>query len=413
MAGVAPADRPADRPAPAAARPLTPAQRLRREHGGEGVGAVVPWLLVSLALHVGVFLVLWMFTFGSVPVRREVIRIDTDLREIFESEEPVQRYVTLDPTKTVSDAERRQALLRSLERAGTAAEGTMEVDAVDLGGLEADLSLEGGPASGGRPSAGDLARRVRRRGEAGMREVLDEIARHILDVVDRRTLLVVILFDMSRSLEETRRLFTAQLGRTFQDVNLSITDAQEKRLKWCVVGFGREVRPRQAPTRDLERIQRAIGSLPWDRTGEENVAAALRYCARHLSGVAERTMVILVTDEEGDDLGVHEGEGPIETIPEVGKLLRDHRTLLFVLGQETLVGSRGVRYQPKGAQTWGILERGLPTRRTEVLGGGGIWSGYGAYSLAALARQTRGALFLISERKMRYEPKVLAAYGGL
>ena len=416
MAAISPASGPAH--VPHEHRAATPAQRLRKEHGGEGVADVLPWLLTSLGVHIVVFLILLaFFRFGGAPLQREVIRIDTDLVDIFEGEPSVQRRLEIDPTKAVSDAERREALMRSLRATGTGPEAVMDVDPLDLGGLEADLALAGGPAAAGRPTVGDLTRRVGT-GERGMREVLDEIARRILDVVDRRTLLVVILFDQSRSLEDTRRLFNAQLGRTFQDVNLSITDAQEQRLRWCVVGFGNEVRPMQAPTRDLDKVKQAIETLPWDDTGVENVAQAMRYVVQHLSRVAERTMVLLITDEEGDDLGVQPGEGPSSTIPEVGKALRDANTILYVLAPEAMFHRRLLIYTPQGAEHWGYLERGLPTRRLEAMhdvwhaqvGHSSVWSGFGAYSLASLARHAGGKLFVLSDRKQSYDPKALEGY---
>src|SRR5262249_5091158 len=139
---------------------------------------------------------------------------------------------------------------------------------------------------------------------------VDRLADEILRRLEKGRTLVVWAFDASGSLVAERE----RLSKHIETVYGHITQLDSKELSHdggllnAVVAFGQDRKAMTtAPTTDKAEIISAINSVPRDASGVETtfgtVAEIVRRWGRYkdAKGNAYRTMVIVVTDEVGDD----------------------------------------------------------------------------------------------------------------
>ncbi len=379
------------------------------------------WLIVSIAVHLLALIVLAGMRFGAGHVEEKApdIEIQTDIVETFRAEPKIYR-TQVDVSKAQSAAERAAQLRRALLGDGDQVP-VMDVDALDLGGIGADLM---GRKKQGRdtdmPGGAELTGKVNTGTRRDYQSVLDNMAREVLDRIEKRRLLIVILFDESQSLLDDRKLVSAQLEQTFADLMFSMSDKQEKRLKWAVVSFSSAPRMCLPPTRSVEKVRGAIAKMRIDRSGKENVLGGVNYCVRELSREAERMFILLVTDEQGDDVGLEADAPPRKrrAMKEAVAVCRDAKTAVFVLGREAMLNHGNIWTHIPGLKAPGWLMRGLsgcrqetPTRHDWLrMNLGYVPSGYGTYSLSLLAARTNGAYFILSDKKSPYGEKAIKPY---
>ena len=324
---------------------LQPGWLSARVHGrGGGMHGSWAWLIVSIGLHSLVLIILAGIRFGAVAQEEKAdIEIQTDLVETFRIEPKIYR-TQLDPSKAVSAAERAAQLQRALLGSGKQVP-VMDVDTLDLGAIGVDLlGRKGGGRDSDWPGGGNLTGKVDTGTGRDYQSVLDTMAREILDQIDKRRLLIVILFDESQSLLDDRKLVSAQLERTFADLKFTMTDRQEKRLKWAVVSFSTAPRMWLPPTESVEKVRRAIAKMRIDQSGKENVLGGIDYCVRELSREADRMFILLVTDEQGDDVGLEADAPPRKrrAMKDTIDACRQRKTSVFVLGREAMLNHASI-----------------------------------------------------------------------
>lgn len=380
------------------------------------------WLAVSILIHVAVLLTLRVVKLGTGYLEPEPIRLDTDLVETFRVP-PITYRTSISLDETVSAAERAAQLGEAL-KPSTEPVPVLGVDPLDLGAMKLDLLAKKDTSTGPRwHRSSDLARKIDRGERRDYRGVMDDVAADILKEIRKRRLLVAVLFDRSISLWDDRKLLTRQLERTFRDLKFAMTDREEKHLKWAVVMYGQDVALQLKPTQEIAAVRKAIANMPFDDSGEENVINALNYTVNELSSKADRMFVMLLTDEQGDDVGID----PNATAEERKALnlavarCKKKRTNVYTLGREVFFQRASIPVTitgPDDIVAHGHQFLGFPTCRSELpstIGFCGmnvarVQAGFGSYALTLLAYMTKGKFFVLSDDAPRYTDRGMRPY---
>ena len=286
-----------------------------------------------------------------------------------------------------------------------------------------------GDLGGGGMIKGDVAAATKDIGEA-----LDQLAREILRHLGQHKLTVVWLFDESESMKDDQQEIYRKFDRVSSElkINAEAAAAPKKKkdasavapLNHAIIGFGKDVHPElKKPTFNIELIGEKIRTLKIDDSGAENTMHALAAAIDTYSGMISKDrklLIVLVTDESGDDGGY---------VEEVHQMAVQRRVPIYVIGRQSLFGYDRAHLLYIDPVTkdhyWPTIKRGPETADVETLQYDGLherWdeqpSGVAPYELARLTKDTGGIYFLLpSEENMRvrqrekaYSMKTLKEY---
>lgn len=278
----------------------------------------------------------------------------------------------------------------------------------------------------------------------GVEAALGPIEKAIRDEMDQGDTLVVWLMDASISLQlnrvrVARRLaaFQSSLGLATRQEGLRSRDSNH-RLFTSVVAFGNTVQEMQTPTLTGLKAVETIAKLPSDKTGVERTMFAVNYVVKkYRAKRRERMLIVLLTDESGDDglaveqtilncrqngvavhvlgptavMGLEEGSQPWTAFAD-GK---PYQFLLKVKrGPESCLPERAFLpyWHESPVSAWRPNVR--PANSVPWYGGEyreGVLSGFGPYTLTRLALQTGGSYTLFdSSAEDRYDQESLREY---
>jgi hypothetical protein len=242
---------------------------------------------------------------------------------------------------------------------------------------------------------------------------LDQLAREILRHLGQHKLTVVWLFDESQSMKDDQRAIREKFDRVASELKVNADSVAKKQaggvpLTHAIVGFGNELHYElEKPTPNVDLIGQAIEHLKIDDTGIENTMHALQAVINHYAGLINkdrRLLIVLVTDESGDD-GSY--------VEEAHQAMMEHKVPIYVIGRQSLFGYERAHLRYVDPVTkdvyWPAIRRGPETADIEVIQWDGIhnrWdeqaSGFAPYELARLAKDSGGIYFLLpSEENMR------------
>jgi hypothetical protein len=143
---------------------------------------------------------------------------------------------------------------------------------------------------------------------------VDRIAVEILRKLEKGRTLVVWAFDASGSLQAERQRLAKYIDGVYAHIAELDRDrnAQDGGLLTAVVAFGKDRKVMVEPTADRQAIVSAIEAVALDSSGVENTFATVALAARTYGKFQQgkdsyRTMLIVVTDEVGDDQASLEG----------------------------------------------------------------------------------------------------------
>ncbi|MBY0397505.1 MAG: VWA domain-containing protein [Thermoleophilia bacterium] len=255
---------------------------------------------------------------------------------------------------------------------------------------------------------------------------VDRLAEEILRRVEKGRTLVIWAFDASGSLAPERERLAKHIETVYTHIRQLDRDgkAGDGGLVTSVVAFGQGRKAMtDGPTDDPSVIANAIREVPLDATGVETtfqtVAEIAGKWGRYKDGQGRtyRGMIIVVTDEVGDD------EAYLDQAIEAANRAK---TPVFVLGSQALFGQTEgkVNYtDPKTGRTfYGLKVRQGPESvvpeqiRLPFWYGGDqfeqLESGFGPYALSRLAGATGGIYFVtrLGERRMGFDPAVMREY---
>jgi hypothetical protein len=255
-------------------------------------------------------------------------------------------------------------------------------------------------------------------GTTGTDGAVDRITYEILNSIEKNPTAVVWIFDSSISMVKRRKEIRDRFDRIYSQLGI-VQEEKRKRegdsevapLLTSIMSFGSDVQVlTKEPTDDLDEIRAAIDSIG-NEGGEEMVFHAIRTAidrhkrmrvSRGPGSPARDVMLIVVTDERGDDLPMAE-----ETI----KMCRFQSMRCFVMGVPSPFGRdkayiKFVEFDPQYAQAedWAEVDQGpeslLPERvkigyADNYMEEPVIDSGFGPYFLSKLCYETGGIYFTI------------------
>ncbi|GAB4139243.1 MAG: hypothetical protein Tsb009_08060 [Planctomycetaceae bacterium] len=267
---------------------------------------------------------------------------------------------------------------------------------------------------------------------------LDQLVQELIRMMRKDRLLVVWMFDESESMKDDQQDIKKRINRVFEELKIVNREAEKigiskkirrgsrsKRLLddillTSVTSFGAQYHElTKRPTADIGEILTAIDKIPIDKSGKENMCAAIMQAiARHKSLKARKKrklVLIVVSDESGDD-------GPaVENVLRQAKAVK---APIYVLGRESVFGSyyAHVRWVQKetGRVFYLPIRRGPETPFAELLQFDGFrrrydshMSGFGPYVQVRLARNTGGIFFQLPHEQQdlnEFDEKKYASY---
>ncbi len=285
--------------------------------GGGRARRELPAFGVSLAAHVAILAALGVVGIAAqVDLKREITgqAVDTtippfDATEVHDIDQPGLAAV-LDPVGSSAPTAGPIPLAGSAPVAPpTKAEG----------GDGAKMTLAGAnltrPGEMILPTAATLSQAVSIRGSGvehigGVEGAVDRIAMELLGRLERGKTLVVWAFDASGSLVAERKKLAESIEQVYAHINQLDKDqvATGDALMTMVAAFGNERKPMfPEPTNDPSVIVNAIRDVPLDTTGIETTFTTVGWIVNKWGkykdgrGQKYQTVVIVVTDEVGDD----------------------------------------------------------------------------------------------------------------
>jgi len=281
------------------------------------------------------------------------------------------------------------------------------------------------------PTAATLSQAVSIRGSGaehvgGVEGAVDRIAVELLNRLERGKTLVVWAFDASGSLVAEREKLAKHIEQVYAHINqldkgqVAVGDA----LMTMVVSFGVDRKAMlPEPTADPAAIGSAIREVPLDSTGFESTFATVGQVVgkwgkyKDGKGQTYQTVVIVVTDEVGDDE------------PQLEKALATAsaaKVPIYVLGSPALFGRVEGRMDytnPKTKKTYrnlpvrqGPESVALETIRLPFWYGGDQYdnldAGFGPYALSRLSGASGGIYFItrMGNGRLGFDPNAMREY---
>jgi hypothetical protein len=237
---------------------------------------------------------------------------------------------------------------------------------------------------------------------------LDRVTWEIAKSLQERKVLVVWMIDASGSVVPQRQALVKRLKRIYGELGALESAGQVPRLQQPllsgVVLFGAETTfLTKEPTDKIEDVMEAIQSAPTDPSGVENVFSSVIKIMdnwhKYRTDNGRRIMLVVVTDEAGDDHGP-----PLERAI---KKCQDHGAKAYVIGPAAPFGRR------EGYVPYVAKENGRTYQLPVDLGPESVvvenvdlpfWyegpqltylsSGFGPYALNRLVKETGGVYFM-------------------
>ncbi|MEW6359733.1 MAG: vWA domain-containing protein [Planctomycetota bacterium] len=382
----------------------------------------VPWWVVSLVIHAILLVILAAINWSPPVVGRPITILESGFAPLMLPEIPPpskQRKVDgpyqLGPEPEPPATEAKKKLETDRKDVPVARPAVIGINDIarlfdNIGGSDFD------PADGGgNPLVGIKSGRPTEYGP-----VVDDLAKEILKVIGKDDLLVVLLFDESKSLIEDRKLIARQIRKTVGDLQGEMRPQERQKLRWAVVSFGEKPTLWLQPTGELAQVVEATEKVKVDPSGKENVIEAIHFTMQSLGALRKPMFLVLVTDEEGDDT-----RDPARVNAALQSMLAaDAR--LFVFGREASFQSDRVREWLRDPKTnerigpWGWAHRGIETCRPEFFPADWFWNaqysfngvpaGFGCWVQSMLAKQTKGTYYMLSDVPPKYDEEVMAEY---
>ncbi|MEZ6126501.1 MAG: vWA domain-containing protein [Planctomycetaceae bacterium] len=252
---------------------------------------------------------------------------------------------------------------------------------------------------------------------------IDRLTQEIANSLKQRKTLVVWLMDESLSMEGRREMISKRFKGIYEQLGALDIGAEEA-LRTGIVGYGKEVHVLQEePTADLAQLTKVVDSIRNDVSGEERVFSALNETLKvflpHRRKLRANMMVILVTDERGDDYALLE-----DTVKKYSR----EGVRCYCVGNTSVFGREKGYIHTKWEVDGETYEEDLPADMgPETVAAEGIqlpfWtsrarglermsSGYGPYTLSRLCAETGGIFFIAQqdERGRKWDPGIMRKY---
>ena len=211
-------------------------------------------------------------------------------------------------------------------------------------------------------------------------------------------------------MQDDQRTIVEKFDRVSSELKLNVEPSKKSAgaLNHAIVGFGQGIDyALDKPRDDIDQIGRAIKHLKVDPTGVENTMRAVRDVVEHYASLIRkdrRLLIVLVTDESGDDGA---------DVEEARQALKKYKVPLYVIGRQSLFGYPFAHHRYIDPVTKDVyhplIRRGPETADLELYQWDGLYdrwdeqpSGFAPYELARLTKDSGGIYFVLpSEEFMR------------
>jgi len=258
---------------------------------------------------------------------------------------------------------------------------------------------------------------------------VDRITLEIAASLRQRKTLPVWLLDESISLESRRERIIERFENVYRQLGLMDDIDTKDALKTGIIGYGKDVHVLvDEPSSDIGELSKAIRNIKSDTSGVENVFAGLNQAMKVYGPVRKKMranmMIIIVTDERGDDFGEN-----YTVLEETVKRLTRDGVRVFCIGNTSPFGRQKgfVHVKWKGADgedyegDIGDADQGpesplpeglqLPFWTANSQGLERMSSGYGPYTLSRLCAETGGIFFVADDTSVKqWDPQIMRQY---
>jgi hypothetical protein len=256
---------------------------------------------------------------------------------------------------------------------------------------------------------------------------VDRITLEIANSLRQRKTIPVWIFDESGSMTKRRDRIVERFENIYRQLGLMEDIDTQNALLTGVIGFGQDVHVVvEEPTNDLDALVKGVRSLKEDTSGFENVAAALDKALKTYGPVRRKLkanmMVIIVSDERGDDFGEQ-----FEVLEALVRKCTKDGIRIFAIGNTSVFGRKEGRvwhqWEFEGEKQEGFIEvdQGPETPKDEALrlpywtanaGDLSVMSaGFGPYGLSRMCAETGGIFFIADDTgAMKWDPEIMRRY---
>ena len=406
------------------------------------IDSEVPFWIVSLAFHLVIIILLAKIMMPNQEPAPVSLTLDETIEEVEEEDIPLEiqfdDLVTEDIGADGDDGFETAAAEAPLIEVASEDAIDLEMELRDVAELITDNDFI-------ESSAESLAI-VPVKGSVGVSAkaasgAVDRLTQEILMSMRERETIVVWMFDQSASLMRQREEILARFDRIYEELQIldasghkSFSTAGDQPLLTQIYSFGSKIKSLiDDPTDSLSTIKKAIRTIERDSTGIENVMGAVitaakdhasfRRVDRATGKPRKNVLIIVVSDEAGDDVG---------KIDEAIQICTKYQMPVSVVGVPAPFGRaetqvKWVDPDPEFDQTpqWALVSQGpesiMPERlRLDSTGTfddlNMIDSGFGPFHLTRLCYETGGTYFAVhpnrnTKRSVRkWETKSYAAY---
>ena len=381
-----------------------------------------PAWMVSLGVHASILMLMASITFVVQSPSNQLL-LSSVIDEPVDDEQFLFNATTSDQIGTDSNFD---TLAPSLATTVTPEDPQEQIDQkleeenLDIEVPTADLVA--------RPSDAELVESVEVAGQTehpgGVAGAMDRLTFELASSLNDRPTLAIWLFDASNSLNERREAIAKRFETVYKQLGV-LEDKKHKKfpLETAVVSFGRETRfMTEKPVHDVKDLVEAIRKIKPDASGKENVFNAVNLVSRrwqnYKTKLRRNVMIIIVTDEKGDDVDLLE-----QTIA----FDKRYGMRVYCVGNAALFG------REKGYITYTWEEDGksytmdleadqgpetIFSERLKLPFWGGrnrnldrMSASFGPYALTRLCAET-GGLYLVSEegKGPKFDPSVMRNY---
>ncbi|QDU05980.1 hypothetical protein V6x_57260 [Gimesia chilikensis] len=247
----------------------------------------------------------------------------------------------------------------------------------------------------------------------GYGTAMSRISKELIRIMREEKILVVWLFDESGSMKDDQKEISENFNKIYSELGIAAkqekkTRERDQTLLTTILSYGATVHVHTPkPTVDVKEVQDAIGKIPIDETGLENMCQTVAATIDKYSTMARKTdrrlCIVCVTDESGDDGAA---------VEEVITRAKRAKSPIYILGRESVFGypyARQLWRDPVyNLPHWIQINRGPETAFPESLqydGLHGRWdsfsAGFGPYEQVRIARETGGIFFVLPGKEQR------------
>ncbi|MBD3672260.1 MAG: VWA domain-containing protein [Planctomycetaceae bacterium] len=245
----------------------------------------------------------------------------------------------------------------------------------------------------------------------GYGAAMSRMTNELIRMMRKDKLLAVWLFDESGSMKDDQKEIARNFNEVYEEIGILTKKDEELKKRQSeeliltsILSFGETIHQHNKPTSDIEEIRNAIGQIPIDTSGKENMCNSINATIDEFVGQARqqrrRLVLIIVSDESGDD-----GDNAQLLETTVSKL-KQGRIPAYFMGRESMFGYPYARVRwvdPKyNLPHWLQVRRGPETPMVECLQWDGLHSrwdtqpaGFGPYAQVRMARESGGIFFIL------------------